>query len=63
MPVASLEDVLQEKLWAFSDESRRASKRAKDRADIIRLCEDHPELVRAIPSNSIPEVDALRSKP
>ena len=60
MPVASLEDVLQGKLWAFSDESRRASKRAKDRADIIRLCEDHSELVRAVPKNIIPEVDALR---
>lgn len=62
MPVASIEDVLQGKLWAFIDESRRASKRAKDRADIIRLCEDHPELVAAVPANIIPEVDALRSQ-
>lgn len=60
MPVAALEDVLQGKIWAFSDETRRASKRAKDGADIIRLCEDHPRLVDRVPKNIIPEVDALR---
>ena len=60
MPVASLEDVLQGKLWAFADESRRASKRAKDRADIIRLCEDHPRLLSRIPTALIPEIDAMR---
>ena len=60
MPVAALEDVLQGKIWAFSDDSRRASKRAKDRADIIRLCEDHPTLVERVPKNLIPEVEALR---
>jgi hypothetical protein len=60
MPVASLEDVLQGKVWAFSDETRRASKRAKDRADIIRLCEDHPHLLIRIPLGLVPEVDAMR---
>jgi hypothetical protein len=60
MPVAALEDVLRGKLWAFADEKRRASKRAKDRADIIRLCEDHSHLVNHIPPKLIPEVDALR---
>jgi hypothetical protein len=62
MPVAALEDVLQRKLWACSDVKRRASKRAKDRADIIRLCEDHPDLVNHIAAGLIPEVDALRSR-
>lgn len=60
MPVAALEDVLQGKLWAFADQSRRASKRAKDRADIIRLCEDHPKLLSLIPPDLIPEIDAMR---
>ena len=62
MPVASLEDVLQGKIWAFSDETRRASKRAKDRADIIRLCEDHPNIIACVPEDLVPEVDFLRKR-
>ena len=62
MPVASLEDVLQGKLWAVCDDTRRASKRAKDRADIIRLCEDHPTLLGLVPQNLIPEIDAMRAQ-
>jgi len=49
MPVASLRDVLQGKLWAWSDSTRRASKRQKDLADILRLAELHPELRDALP--------------
>jgi len=60
MPVACLEDVLRGKLWAFSDAEWRTSKRAKDRADIIRLCEDHPNLIPRIPAKVIPEIDAMR---
>lgn len=43
--VAALEDVLQGKVWAFSDPTRRASKRQKDLADIMRLVETHPHLM------------------
>jgi len=43
--VAHLEDVLQGKLWAYQDESRRRSKRQKDLADITRIIEAHPSLV------------------
>jgi hypothetical protein len=49
MPVASLRDVLQGKLWAWSDSTRRASKRQKDLADILRLVELHPELRDVLP--------------
>ena len=42
--VARLEDVLQGKLWAYQDESRRRSKRQKDLADIMRIIEAHPSL-------------------
>lgn len=49
LPVGSLEDVLQGKLWAALDETRRASKRQKDLADISRLLEAHPELHSRIP--------------
>jgi len=35
--VASLEDVLKGKIWAYSDEARRKSKRQKDLADMSRI--------------------------
>ena len=44
LPVASLEDVLQGKIWAALDPARRGSKRQKDLADIARLLEAFPEL-------------------
>jgi hypothetical protein len=50
MYVAGLRDVLQGKLWAYSDKTRRGSKRQKDLADIMRLVENHPELRGELPS-------------
>jgi hypothetical protein len=44
MKVASIEDILQGKVWAYSDKTRRASKRQKDLADIFRLIEEFPKL-------------------
>ena len=49
MKVASLEDVLKGKIWAYSDEERRKSKRQKDLADIMRLIETHPYLYNLLP--------------
>ena len=49
MSVACLEDVLRGKLWAYSDRTRRPSKRQKDLADILRLVETHPELKVKVP--------------
>ena len=49
IPVAALEDVLQGKVWAFSDPTRRPSKRQKDLADIMRLVETHPHLIALLP--------------
>lgn len=50
MNVASIEDVIQGKLWAYLDEKRRMSKRQKDLADIIRMIETYPSLENLIPS-------------
>lgn len=50
MKVASVEDVLQGKIWAYSDEQRRRSKRQKDLADIVRLIEVHPSLADRLPA-------------
>jgi hypothetical protein len=49
LPVASLEDLLQGKLWAATDPAGRASKRQKDLADIARLLESHPALRERVP--------------
>jgi hypothetical protein len=47
--VAALRDVLRGKVWAYTDQARRASKRQKDLADIMRLVETHPELKADLP--------------
>ncbi|HEY4716633.1 MAG TPA: nucleotidyl transferase AbiEii/AbiGii toxin family protein [bacterium] len=49
MKVAAVEDILQGKIWAYSDEGRRKSKRQKDLADIFRLVESHPRLKKLLP--------------
>jgi len=50
LPVARLEDLLQGKLWAVMDETRRPSKRQKDLADIARLLESYPFLQEQVPA-------------
>ncbi len=50
LPVASPEDVLQGKVWAAMDETRRPSKRQKDFADIARLVEAYPDLRQQLPA-------------
>lgn len=51
MKVAALVDVLQGKIWAYSDEQRRKSKRQKDLADIFRLVEAYPQLHQLLPES------------
>lgn len=50
LPVASVENVLRGKVWAFEDPHRRASKRQTDLADIARLLESHPQLAPLVPA-------------
>jgi len=49
LPVASLEDVLQGKVWAVLDATHRPSKRQKDLADISRILEAYPEMRARVP--------------
>jgi len=49
-PVASIEDVLQGKVWAAADPDRRPSKRLKDLADIARMLEVAPRLRPLVPA-------------
>jgi hypothetical protein len=55
--VASLEDVTQGKLWAYSDPQRRLSKRKKDELDLIRLAEAYPMLKASYPYELTEQID------
>lgn len=57
MHVASLEDVLTGKAWAYLDEHRRGSKRQKDLADIMRIIESFPELKSKLPEPIIEKIN------
>ncbi|MEW5988732.1 MAG: hypothetical protein AB1791_19055 [Chloroflexota bacterium] len=50
LPVASLEDTLQGKLWARQDPAQWPSKRQKDLADVARLLEEFPHLRDRVPA-------------
>jgi hypothetical protein len=50
VPVASLNDVVRGKIWAWSDTQRRASKRKKDELDLMRILEAYPEMRPVMPS-------------
>jgi hypothetical protein len=49
MRVARVEDVLQGKVWAYMDKTRRKSKRQKDLADIFRIVEKFPQFESTLP--------------
>lgn len=51
LPVASLEHLVDGKVWAASDPTRRSSKRQKDLADLARLIERLPRLADRIPES------------
>ena len=57
MSVASLQDVLRGKVWAYSDKARRKSKRQKDLSDIMRLVESHPELRSQLPPEIVSQLE------
>ena len=57
MKVARLEDVLQGKVWAYMDKTRRKSKRQKDLADIFRIIEKYPQLEETLPQTIREELE------
>ena len=57
LPVASVEDILQGKVWAALDPSRRASKRRKDLLDIERILETFPQLRERVPDEILARFD------
>lgn len=57
MQVAALQDVVRGKLWAYSDSTRRRSKRQKDLADLMRLAESNPEVRTMLPAEIVAELE------
>lgn len=57
MQVAALDDVVRGKLWAYSDSTRRRSKRQKDLADLMRLAESNPEVRTMLPAEIVAELE------
>lgn len=55
VPIASLADVIQGKVWAWSDQKRRATKRKKDELDLMRILETYPDTRALMP-------EAIRSQ-
>lgn len=47
--VASLADLVQAKIWAWSDPQSRPSQRKKDELDLIRVAESHPAFIPQLP--------------
>jgi hypothetical protein len=59
-PVATLEDVLQGKVWAWQDSKRRLSKRKKDELDLLRIAESHPQMQHLIPMEIVSQLGNQR---
>ena len=58
VPVASLMNITRGKIWAWSDQTRRPTKRKKDELDLMRILEAYPELRSSMPeeiSRQVPE--------
>src|SRR5262245_54257991 len=56
LPVARIEDVLQGKIWAAQDFTRRPSKQLKDLSDIARLLEASPQLHLLVPPEILAKI-------
>ncbi len=57
IPVASIPNLVQGKIWAWQDKRRRPSKRKKDELDLIRILETYPDLRHLMPTqikNQVP---------
>ena len=56
VPVASLEKIVQGKIWAWRDPARRATKRKKDELDLLRIAETHEALRPLIPAEILAQL-------
>lgn len=58
VPIASLPDLIQGKIWAWSDPTRRLSKQMKDELDLVRIGEKYPELRRLMPGQIVSRIES-----
>ncbi|HMF80663.1 MAG TPA: hypothetical protein VK562_04610 [Candidatus Acidoferrum sp.] len=56
IPVASLEDIVRGKVWAWKDEQRRSTKRKKDELDLMRIAEAYPQLRPLMPAHIVEQL-------
>jgi hypothetical protein len=56
LPVARIDDLLQGKIWAALDTTRRPSKQLKDLSDIARILEVAPELRSRVPAEILAKI-------
>jgi hypothetical protein len=56
VPVATLENIIRGKVWAWQDAAGRLSKRKKDELDLLRIAEAYPELRRQIPAQIVEQL-------
>lgn len=59
VPVASLENIIHGKIWAWQDSTRRSSKRKKDELDLLRIAESHPQMRHLIPNDIVAQLGNL----
>jgi len=62
VPVASLEDLVRGKIWAWQDKERRLTKRKKDELDLIRIAEAYPHLAAAMPGEIVRQMEMEREE-
>jgi len=58
VPVTSLFNLVQGKIWAWTDHNRRPTKRKKDELDLMRILEAYPQLRGMMPkeiSEQVPQ--------
>ncbi len=57
VPVASIENLVRGKIWAWNDKDRRLSKRKKDELDLIRIAEAYPKIKQMMPSGIVSQLE------
>jgi len=56
VPVASLQEIVRGKVWAWQDKERRSTKRKKDELGLMRIAEAHPKLRGLIPAEIVKQL-------
>ena len=54
--VASLDNVIRGEIWAWKEQTWRASKRKKDELDVLRIAETYPKLREKIPPKIVEQL-------